>query len=946
MHPADATPAVPANDWWLPATSAAERGTTAHRPDWADFVEQVLALAPQSAADAAGVLRTAPELGDEGRLLHPLWPFLVAAGARFDATAGGPDARVVLAGARDWLGGRLVRLAGRTLVGELRSARRADALRGENGRERFDAFVRGLAVRRELARLLHRHPVLARLLAECCLHTVAAAAELVDRLRADRPGIVAHLLEGDPGRLAAMRLGVGDAHAAGRTVALLDFADGQRLVYKPRPLGLHARWNELLDWFAGRRPDLAPRGVRVLPGDGYGWAEFVAARPCGSADEVSGFYRRLGAQLALLHAVDATDIHCENLVAGGDQPVVVDVETLFHPHWAPESDGGDDPAAQVLAASAHRTTVLPYPVFGEHGVLDISAIGAGKGAVHPDDLPAWADPGTDLMRLIRRRPPYPGGDNRPVLAGAPAEPAEHTGSLVSGFRAAYRVLAAHAAELTGGEGVLGRFAGEWTRLVMRPSQTYADWLAESTEPELLRDLAGRERAFAALADETGYRHLDALVAQELADLMSGDLPVFAARTDALDVRTAAGGTVRGLLDADGLSAARARISRMGPRDLHRQEWLIEATLATTRPAVGHTAGPPADEPVLGRPPDQQHLFAHAAGIGDELLARSCRGAGRANWLGLERLDGEYWSVQPAGAGLAEGYCGIALFLAELGRLSGISRYLDLADQAVRPLPKMVTLLAETPALAAAVGPGGFYGLGGICYATARLANLLENPALTAAVPGALAAVATARTSECADVADGTAGALLAVDAVFAETGLPEAADLARLLSERLARQRWPDARGFLWGRDGVVRSLGGRPPPQGGPSDDPGWCSGLAGTAVGGPATERYLALLSDRPPPRDLSLCHGELGVLEPLVLLREAGDPRAAALLRHRCARLLGSLDRYGVCCGTPGGVATPGLLTGLAGVGYGLLRLGFGNLIPSVLLLRPAARTEPGR
>lgn len=40
---------------------------------------------------------------------------------------------------------------------------------------------------------------------------------------------------------------------------------------------------------------------------------------------------------------------------------------------------------------------------------------------------------------------------------------------------------------------------------------------------------------------------------------------------------------------------------------------------------------------------------------------------------------------------------------------------------------------------------------------------------------------------------------------------------------------------------------------------------------------------------------------------------------------------------------GVTSPGLLTGLAGVGYGLLRLGFGSRIPSVLLLEPKTGTE---
>jgi lantibiotic modifying enzyme len=54
-----------------------------------------------------------------------------------------------------------------------------------------------------------------------------------------------------------------------------------------------------------------------------------------------------------------------------------------------------------------------------------------------------------------------------------------------------------------------------------------------------------------------------------------------------------------------------------------------------------------------------------------------------------------------------------------------------------------------------------------------------------------------------------------------------------------------------------------------------------------------------------------------------------------------LLAAIERSGARCGTPGVAASPGLLAGLAGIGHGLLRLGFPNDVPSALLLRPPAR-----
>jgi lantibiotic modifying enzyme len=101
------------------------------------------------------------------------------------------------------------------------------------------------------------------------------------------------------------------------------------------------------------------------------------------------------------------------------------------------------------------------------------------------------------------------------------------------------------------------------------------------------------------------------------------------------------------------------------------------------------------------------------------------------------------------------------------------------------------------------------------------------------------------------------------------------------------------------------------------------------------------VAALADGPVRQDLSLCHGELGVTEVLGTIAgpdERPSPAARAL-RQRTGQVLEVLRRHGPAHGVPGNVPTPGLLTGFAGIGYGLLRLGAPRQVPSVLLLQPA-------
>ena len=86
-------------------------------------------------------------------------------------------------------------------------------------------------------------------------------------------------------------------------------------------------------------------------------------------------------------------------------------------------------------------------------------------------------------------------------------------------------------------------------------------------------------------------------------------------------------------------------------------------------------------------------------------------------------------------------------------------------------------------------------------------------------------------------------------------------------------------------------------------------------------------------------SLCHGDLGNLELLLQASQMlGDPKWSEHLNRVTAMILESIHERGWLCGVPLRVETPGLMSGLAGIGYGLLRLAEPAQVPSVLILAP--------
>ncbi|MFF9587189.1 type 2 lanthipeptide synthetase LanM family protein [Streptomyces achromogenes] len=956
------------------APASAQSGEPGDRAA-AEFVEAALAAAPVDPVPPCGplpgtagfavVLAPFAELAGR-RLLAELDPG-VGRSAGLDAIA--REFTVTTAAA---LGG----LAARALVLELQVARVEGRLSGATPQARFRDFVAGTGTRAGLVRLFDEYPLLARLAGRSCVNAVAAMAELLTRYDEDRAELVARLLAGrDPGPLAAVDRSVGDVHRRGRRVAVLRFADGSRVVYKPRSLAADRHFGELVDWYNARAGTPKLRTPALLARPDHGWSELIEARPCASRAELDRFYLRQGMLLALAHVLDLTDLHHENLIACADHPVPVDLETLFHPPL-PEDPAADDPAGRALDASVQRIGLLPQLVLGDEDALDLSGLGGGADRRSPVETACWEAAGTDAMRLVRRPGTLRAGANRPRLAGAAAEPAAHTEALVSGFRAGYRMLLTHRQELAG---LLRRFADDEVRVVTRATQVYVTVLAEATHPDVLREPGDREELLRLLGteavDDQGW---PGLLDHEVAELWDGDVPVFTARPGRTDLWSGTGARIPGALERPGLTRVTARLEAMDEADLARQERIIRTALACRTAAPAHPAALPGPRPAGPRArsagsPAPGRLLAAARQLGDLLVEEAHRGRGRANWLGVELLGERYRRLAPCGADLGHGYPGVALFLAQLAALTGVDRYAETARDALRPLPRLLDRLAALPdADLGVVGSGGFTGLGGILYALTRVSALLDDAGLRALVePAAALTVRAAGAERPTGVLDGTAGglaALLAAHRAYPSAGLWRGAGVC---ADRLAAEPVPAVPGFATGAAGVGWALLGVMGPGGGgeryrgagltalraavaasPAAVAGlsWCTGATGVALAiadrpaatadpalAAAVAAAVGCLADSGPVADGGLCHGEWGLLE--LPHRTA----AGAVLRARTAGRV----RHGPHPPAGGGVAEPGLLTGLSGHGLGLLRLGFPDLVPPALLLRTPdpGPTRPG-
>lgn len=701
---------------------------------------------------------------------------------------------------------RLLPLLSRTLVLELHVARLQELLSGESPEERFASFVERLRDPEAADAILREYPVLARqVLLDLDLFR-EATVEVFSHLATDWPAIVDRFFAGtDPGPLTALGGGAGDRHRRGRAVRICTFASGARLVYKPRSLAVEAHFQELLAWVNAQEGDFSPLGFRTLAvldrGD-HGWMEFAAAEPCHTPAQVARFHERLGGLLAVLYSLAATDCHYENLIAAGEHPAVIDLESLFHPQIqrGKQARPHEELRSQFALHSVLRVGLLPFQVGQGDGFegVDISGVAAVAGQPTPDKVIQWMGTGTDEMHVVRDRAIMDGGQNRPTLDGQPVQVALYREEMTRGFAAVYRLLASHRDEL---RRELARFAGDPVRVVLRPTQIYGLLLQESFHPDYLRDPRDRDRLFDRLGLEVESQpNLARVIAAEHRDLSEGDVPFFSTLPSSHDLWTSRGEIVPGFLEEPSFELVGRRIELLGEEDLRRQLWLLRLSLGTlllNRDDLEWTSYTPDPEaPRLSPEALRESLIRHARAVGDWFAEMAVREGDYASWIGLEYRD-KRWSLEPTPEDLYAGLPGIALFLGFLGEVAGDPDSTKLSRAALSTLLlQLETWKGEGKGPAAI---GAFQGWGGTVWALAHLGHLWQDGKILAAAERIVELIPPLLTEDQdLDLIGGSAGAILGLLALHQASGSERALEVAIQCGERLLGLAEPWGPGLGW----------------------------------------------------------------------------------------------------------------------------------------------------
>ena len=686
----------------------------------------------------------------------------------------------------------------------------------------YDRFIAEMKSGGGLRKLFEAKPILLRLIASVTRQWIEAWSEFVRRLAAD-VAIVRQDLVGShkPARVVEIRGEIADPHNNGRSVQIVRFEDGARIVYKPKDLRLDVTWSALVDRLNGARPPLELRSVHAIARDGYGWTEFIEHTGCVDQEGCRRYFKRAGAWLALFHCFAAADMHQENLIAQGEHPVPIDLEMILQA-TAEEHKSGDpegaahDAAMEILANSVMMVGLLP--AYGRSIDDSVFAMGGMASDWTSRIKISWQAINSDDMRPAKEKEIGTSNPNLPHVDGHYAAFAEHIDDFVAGFEDYARFIVGLIRRASPDE-LLGGFAGLPVRRIVRPTRFYYMLLRRLKNHQEMEDGAiwsAQADFIARLAEwEKDADPIRPLLRAERAALLALNVPHFTSPSSGSEIRDATGLAIP--TDAlSGLDRARGRLLHFDERDIAWQTQVIRENTRSAMQyaeAIGAGAVPPL-APESSGPLDTGIFIREADRIAAELADLAIRRGSSAAWIGLDWLgDSESFQLACLGPDLYNGASGVALFLAAHAAVTGNRASAGLAHAGVRYLRKRLNG-RNAARMARLLGIGAATGLGSVVYALTVMAKCLGDDDLKA---DALAASELFTDGLIAadrrlDVIGGSAGAILSLLRLYRDTGRTEVLARAIKCGEHLlAQQRHgsPGRRTFVVGQRSGGRGLNG-----------------------------------------------------------------------------------------------------------------------------------------
>lgn len=459
--------------------------------------------------------------------------------------------------------------------------------------------------------------------------------------------------------LTDITLSSGDSHDKGKSVVILHFGS-EKVVYKPKNLKVSETLSGLLDWFVEHSNnellDLKiPKGIYK---ESYSYTEFIDFKSCNSLEEVSNYYTRYGYLIALCYLLNLNDLHVENVIAHGEYPVIVDIETIFQVPVTMENENLYTKLLKELELeSVSSSFLLPTNLnFGLDDKVDLSAL-SGKLIELKQKLltPKYMD--SSDFRYEKTESYFPGGDNIPMIdQNTEIDYKKYILDIIAGYDEFIEFTVENKECFIQ---KLNDFKNKKIRVLLKGTEKYASMIRYSTHPKYYTDMIYRERL---LMNLWAYPYENKkIVNSEIADLQCNDIPIFYSYPNSRDIEDSKGKKYINYLPQTGLEKSIDRIENIDNEYGKLQRTILISSLGISDKVLNY----PVEKKELIYNKQNYNYIEESNNIAKRLIKYVIQHEDDISMLNIDCTDTKKWKITPLDESLYGGLSGIALFFLTL-----------------------------------------------------------------------------------------------------------------------------------------------------------------------------------------------------------------------------------------------------------------------------------------
>lgn len=559
-----------------------------------------------------------------------------------------------------------------TLMFEMYILKKENKLQGKDVAAEYTFFNKKYLGSKDYIKCIFEiYPCLERLIFECIRNVLDNYKTFMERLAQDHDLIVKTLCEGKEfSHILKIKGGISDSHKKGNSVLIVSLDNGYKIVYKPHSLECEEKYQSFLD-FVSKECKYTMGKYTILNCGKYGWEEYLQQADCHTEAEVKRYFYRFGVLICANYILNTNDLHVENLIAVGENPIIIDTETILGNSRVDYAETARDRINLIIQDSVLYSGLLPCYKFAQagHGI-NMGAINGTAGDEYPITLPRIRDNFTSNMHFEYVHPVTEENSNRVVLKGKLVDPTKYKQKVNEGFCDAYLNLFKRKEKVLE---FIRIFSNINIRYLVQDTQRYSMILHTSYHPDFLQNAMSRELMLCSLLKD--YKKVQGnieIVKSEIMDMVGMDIPYFYMNSSDTDLFDSRGKAIHNYFKESSLHYVEKKIKNLSQKDMTMQSIYLQIAL-TKLNELDFEHGIMRKVKSVYEMTNKSSITKSIKLITKCLMDKAIFSddKGDVNWIGVfagGESEDATWQVRPLDNYLYEGLSGVAIFFAALNKV--------------------------------------------------------------------------------------------------------------------------------------------------------------------------------------------------------------------------------------------------------------------------------------